>query len=272
MQVIPRLFKLWPWVDLDLFYAKVKFWEKWKLLYYWNYCSFKSQHCLKHSTKRGYEVEWVSEVKVILWPWSKVTQTSKLKLVFRRNRLAIWNQSLFESLRENRNENYTNVLGHMTNMAAMPIYGKNFKISSSQEPIDRWPWNLVCGIVYVSATKIVQIMTLGWPLPILRQSKIWSHRLLYEKKWKLLYFGNYCSLRSQSWLKHSTKWVNELSEYQRSRSFFDHGQRSLSFHSKNLFFSETVGWFGTKVHVKAYGRMEKVNFLAHLSRRLRGSL
>ena len=25
MQELPRLFKLWPWVDLDLFYAKVKF-------------------------------------------------------------------------------------------------------------------------------------------------------------------------------------------------------------------------------------------------------
>ena len=31
---------------------------------------------------------------------------------------------------------YTNELSHMTNMAAMPIYGKNFKQSSSPEPID----------------------------------------------------------------------------------------------------------------------------------------
>ena len=31
---------------------------------------------------------------------------------------------------------YTNKLGHMTNMAAMPIYGKNLKNSSSPEPID----------------------------------------------------------------------------------------------------------------------------------------
>ena len=31
---------------------------------------------------------------------------------------------------------YTNELGHMTNMAAMSIYGKNFK-KSSPEPIDR---------------------------------------------------------------------------------------------------------------------------------------
>ena len=61
----------------------------------------------------------------------------------------------------------TNELGHMTNMAAMPIYGKNLKKSSSPEPIDRWPWNLVCSIVYVSTTKIVQIISLGWPWSIL---------------------------------------------------------------------------------------------------------
>ena len=31
----------------------------------------------------------------------------------------------------------TNELGHMTNMADMPIYGKNLKTSSSPEPMDR---------------------------------------------------------------------------------------------------------------------------------------
>ena len=31
----------------------------------------------------------------------------------------------------------TNEVGLMTNMAAMPIYGKNLKKSSSPEPIDR---------------------------------------------------------------------------------------------------------------------------------------
>ena len=56
---------------------------------------------------------------------------------------------------------YTNELGHMTNMAAMPIYSKNLKKSSSPEPIDRRPGNLVCSIVYGSTTKIIQISTLG---------------------------------------------------------------------------------------------------------------
>ena len=32
---------------------------------------------------------------------------------------------------------YTNKLGHMTNVAAMPIYGKDLKKFSSPEPIDQ---------------------------------------------------------------------------------------------------------------------------------------
>ena len=98
----------------------------------------------------------------------------------------------------------------MTNMAAMPIYGKNLNKSSSPEPIDWWPWNFVCSIVHASTIKVVQIITLGWPWHILCQGQIWWHRLLYGKKWKKIFFGNFCSLRSQSCLKHSTQWVNEV--------------------------------------------------------------
>ena len=105
---------------------------------------------------------------------------------------------------------YTNELGHMTNMAAMPIYNKNLKKSSSPEPIDWWLWNLVCSIVFASSTKVVQIMTLCWPWSILCRGQIRSHRLLYGKKWELSFFDNYCSLRSQSCLKHSAKWVYEV--------------------------------------------------------------
>ena len=127
---------------------------------------------------------------------------------------------------------YINELGHMTNMADMPIYGTNLKKSSPPEPIDWWPWNLVCSIVYGSSIKVVQIMTLGWPWPILRQGQIWSHMLLYGKKWKLLFF-----LDTIAALGLKVAWsiqLNELmklSEYQRSRSFFDLGQKSLRFQS-----------------------------------------
>ena len=127
---------------------------------------------------------------------------------------------------------YTNEFGHMTNMAAMPIYGKNLNKSSSPEPIDRWPWNFVCSIVFASTTKFVQIITLGWPWHILRQSQIWWHRLLYGKKWKLFIF-----LETIAAFGLKVAWsiqLNELmklSEYQWSRSFFDLGQRSLRFQS-----------------------------------------
>ena len=88
MQVLPRLFKLLPWVDLDAFYAKVIFGDigfcmgksENYFIFFGNFCSLRSQSCLKHSTQWVNEVEWVSMVKVILWPWSKVTQISKLNV------------------------------------------------------------------------------------------------------------------------------------------------------------------------------------------------
>ena len=50
---------------------------------------------------------------------------------------------------------YSNGPGHMTKMAAMPIYGKNLKKSSSPEPKARRPWNLLCSIGCWSTTKFV---------------------------------------------------------------------------------------------------------------------
>ena len=126
---------------------------------------------------------------------------------------------------------YTNELGHMTNMATMPIYGKNLKKSNSPEAIDRWPWNLVCSIVYASTTKVANY-DLGWLWPILRQVQIRWHMLLYGRKWKLFFF-----LELIAALGLNVAWsiqLNEfmkLSEHQRSRSFFDLDQRSLRFQS-----------------------------------------
>ena len=60
---------------------------------------------------------------------------------------------------------YTKYFGHMTKMAATPIYGKNLLKSSSPEPEGQWPWDLVCSIGDVESTKFVQMMILGWPWP-----------------------------------------------------------------------------------------------------------
>ena len=74
--------------------------------------------------------------------------------------------------------------GHMTKMAAMLLYGKNHKKSSSPEPKGRWPWKLVFCIRCSSTTKFVQMKTLSWPWLVLGQGQIWSLMLLYGKKVK----------------------------------------------------------------------------------------
>ena len=84
-------------------------------------------------------------------------------------------------------------------------YGKNLKKSSSPEPIDPWPWNFVCSIMYVSTTK-----SLVWSWPILRQGQFGHIGFWMGKSENYLLFGNYCSLRSQSCLKHLAKWVKDV--------------------------------------------------------------
>ena len=76
----------------------------------------------------------------------------------------------------------------MTNMAAMPIYGKNLKQSSSPEPIYQWPWNLLCSIVYESTTKVVQIMTLGDLDPFYAKVKFGHIAAFVWEKVKIIYF------------------------------------------------------------------------------------
>ena len=171
-------------------------------LFFGKYCSLGSQSCWTHLAKWVNEVEWVSKVKVILWPWSKVTQNSKFKLVFLKNNWAIGTKVHMKAWGSMRMKIYTNELGHMTNMATMPIYGKNLKKSSSPGPIDWWPWNLVCGIICASTTKVIQIMTLGWPWSFLSKVKFGHIGFCMGENENYLFFGNYCSLGSQSCLKH----------------------------------------------------------------------
>ena len=98
----------------------------------------------------------------------------------------------------------------MTNMAAMPIYGKNLKKSTSPEAIDRWPWKLVCSIFYASTTKVTNYdpgLTLTY---FTSRSNLITQAFVWEKVKIIYFFGTYCSLGSQSCLKHSAKWVNEV--------------------------------------------------------------
>ena len=63
--------------------------------------------------------------------------------------------------------------GHITKMAAMPIYYKPFK-----NLLLRNRWTDFHETWYVASVtpahhNFVQMMTVGWPWPILRQGQIW---------------------------------------------------------------------------------------------------
>ena len=78
---------------------------------------------------------------------------------------------------------------------------------SSPEPTNGFPCNLVCIIRYDSTTEIHKSCPLIDLDPFLHRGQIKSLGLCIEVN--LCTFGNNCSLRSQSWLKHSTQLVNE---------------------------------------------------------------
>ena len=116
---------------------------------------------------------------------------------------------------------HTNEFGHMTNMAAMPIYGKNLKKSSTPEAIDQW---LETWCVALSMRLLPRLFKLGpWVDLDLFYMKVKFGYIGFcmEESEIYLFFGNYCSLRSQSCLKHSAKWVYEVEWVSKSRSFFD---------------------------------------------------
>ena len=73
----------------------------------------------------------------------------------------------------------SNVLCHVTKMAAMPIYGENIIKSSTLEPRVWWPCNWIRSIGCLSITPFLQMMKLDLPWPILRQGHFWSLMLLY---------------------------------------------------------------------------------------------
>ena len=149
----------------------------------------------------------------------------------------------------------------MTNMAAMPIYCKNVKKTSSLEPEGWWLKKLVCSIRYSSATKFVQMMTLGWPWPILQQGKIWSFMLLYGEKGKTIDFSETIVVYDIKVGRCSQLNVYmNLYEYQRSGSFIDLKWRSLSFIIFKLLFLRNSRLIEAKIYVEPpWNEAMKVN-------------
>ena len=95
----------------------------------------------------------------------------------------------------------SNGLGHMTHMAAMPIYGKNLKKSSSLKPKGWWLWKLVCSIGHSSTTKFVLRMTLS----------LVPYAFVWEKD-KTMGFSEtivVCEMQSTKWVDEAL-WVPKI--------------------------------------------------------------
>ena len=68
---------------------------------------------------------WVLKVKVISWPWPKVVYIQKFKPDFLRIYCVDLNQFFMKAFKYKEMKIWWHGAGHMTKMAAMPIYGKN---------------------------------------------------------------------------------------------------------------------------------------------------
>ena len=73
-------------------------------------------------------IRGMQTIRVSICPWPKVTQISKLKLVFSDTLGKCVTNFYMKAYRRMRTKFFIKELGHMTKMAAMPIFGiKTFK-------------------------------------------------------------------------------------------------------------------------------------------------
>ena len=99
-----------------------------------------------------------SQGELIVYPYSGVRcrrRQQYLNIFSSETALPIKAKFYVEPPWEGGTKVYINGPGHMTKMAAMPIYGKNLLKSSSPEPEVLWSWNLACSIGDSSSTKFI---------------------------------------------------------------------------------------------------------------------
>ena len=157
MQAHHSFFELWPWVDLDLFYAKVMFGHlsfcmgKMKIIYFLKTIAaydLKLRRCIV-----SYDPTWISKVKVILWPLPKVTQFSNLPV----NHFFFY-QKLLSYLKPNTGTMWK-ILGAQKwkfiqmGLVSWPrwlprpyMVKKNLQKASFPKSVGQLQWNLVCSI------------------------------------------------------------------------------------------------------------------------------
>ena len=129
-QALQNLYKWWSWVDLDLFYRKVKLGH----LYVWmGKTVIKSFNGGKLAAKDY--IDWIILLMKRIWPQGLSAPAPGLytciwppfsNMFSTETAWPIKAKFYMEPPWEGGTKVYINGPGHMTKMAAMPIYGKNF--------------------------------------------------------------------------------------------------------------------------------------------------
>ena len=165
-------------------------------------------------TRLMHEPLWISKVKAIHWPLSKVTQI-QLKPNFVLSLHGILGWKFVQMFR-------------VTWPRWLPgsYMVKVWKKNPSSEPRSRWSWNLVYSFGYSSTIKFLQMKTLGWPCPFLWHGQICFVMLLHG--WKLIehiviYFEGYSNSAypMHSGERYRTVWSSGLYIFQLLRQCFN---------------------------------------------------
>ena len=108
---------------------------------------------MKKSENIEIKLTWAegSQGELIGWPCSGICPSvvhcpSTISKIFSSETTEPIKAKLHVEHHEGGTKVYINDPGHMTKMAAIPIYGKKHKKSSSLEPVDRFQRNIVCSI------------------------------------------------------------------------------------------------------------------------------
>ena len=140
--VLKSLYIWWPWVDLDLFYGKVRFGP---LGFWMKKCIFGCFCALWYNNASTFNLNGIREVKVIWRAWPKITMSVIYHHFQRASHLKLLGQFCLNFICSLIVEGKAYIQDHMSKMAAMPLFGKNLE-NSSPEQLGRLPWNLVCCI------------------------------------------------------------------------------------------------------------------------------
>ena len=196
-----------------------------------------------------HEAIWISKVKVIHWPWSKVTQIQHFQTSFPDKPLGrlkpnfMWS---FNGIGERKFIQMVQVT--WPRWPPCPYMVKTWKIL--------FLWNQKAddleSLYAASGTRVLPGSCkwwLGWTWPILRPGQIWSPMLLYGKKVKTMDFSEIIVVYDIKVGRCSQ--LNEymkLYEYQRSRSLIDLGPNLSDSFFLNLFSSITTRRIEAKCH------------------------